>query len=116
MLQFEMPGPKEMADTDCPFKAGDDALTLAGLDGGWETIGLQQNLAQERSDSSLDDNGPGYMDLDLNASPTGFPWHASASSDAPCFYNLSSSALDQFMLDLDSDNEETVEGETVLDF
>lgn len=110
-----MSGPKETADTDCLFEAGDDALTLAGLDDDWETIGLRSNLTQERSDSSLD-NDLGYMALDLDASPTVFPWHASARSDAPCFHDLSSPALDQVMLDLDSDNEETAEGETVLDF
>lgn len=116
MLQLEIPGPKGTIDTGCLFGAGDDALASVGLDGDWEMIGPQISLAQKRDGSSLDDHDPGYMVLDLDASSTEFPWHASPRSDAPCFYNLGSAALDQFMLDLDSDDEETAEGETILDF
>jgi hypothetical protein len=116
ILQFEILGPKETADAGCLFGAGDDALTLVGLDDDWGTIDLQPNLAQKRDDPPLDDNDPGCMARDLSASSTGLPWHANSRSDAPCFPNLDAAALDQFMLDLDSDDEEMAEGETVLDF
>lgn len=88
---------------------------MVGLDSDLETISLQPSLTQKRDDSPLD-NDPDCMVLDLDASSTEFPWRASTRSDAPCFYNLSSAASDQFMLDLDSDDEEIAEGETVLDF
>ena len=115
MSQVGTPNPEETANTGHLFRADNDAFTLVGLDDSWETIGLQPSPAQRRDRSFLDDD-LGCADLDLDASSTGFPWHAGTRSDVPCFCDLGSSALDQPVLDLDSDNGEIAEEEAVLDF
>jgi hypothetical protein len=116
MSQVETPDSEETTDAGHLFRANNDGFTLVGLDDDWETIGLQPSPSQRRDRSFLDDDDLGCMDLDLDASSTGFPWHADTGSDVLCHYDLGSAVLDQPVLDLDSDNEEIAEEEAVLDF
>ena len=69
-------------------------LALVGLNNDWKTIGVQLKLTKKTGDYTLGDNNLSDIVLDPNASPTGFPWHTSARSGAPCFYNLGSAALE----------------------
>ena len=110
--------PEETTDTGHFFRANNDAFTLVGLDDDWETIGLQPapSPTQRRDRSLLDDDDPGCMDLHLDASPTVFPWHVDIRSGIPCYHDPGSAALDQPVLDLDSDSEEIAGEEAVLDF
>jgi len=105
MLHFETFGLREAADTGHLFGADTDLFTLAGLDDDWKMIDLQPNF----------DDDLGCMALDLDGSPTGFPWHTSTPSDGPRIHDLGAAPLDQTVLELDSDVEETGE-EAVLDF
>ncbi|KAF9651367.1 hypothetical protein BDM02DRAFT_3184620 [Thelephora ganbajun] len=112
---FETLGSQETADTGGLSEADADASTLAGLDDHWDSTDLEPNSTQRRELSFLDDDNLGYMTLDLDASSTGFPWHASTRSDISRFYGLDTATLDQPVLDLDSDDE-MYEEEAVLNF
>lgn len=114
MPQVETSDPEEITDAGHLFRANNDAFTLIGLDEDWETIGPQPSPTQKRDCSFLDDLG--CMDLDLDALSTGFPWHAGTRPDVLCYRDLSSTALDQSVLEMDSDSEEIAEEEVVLDF
>ena len=115
ITQFETLGPEEPAGTCRPFEANTDLFTLAGLDDDWESTGLQPNPTQ-REDSILDDDDLSCVALDLGDPLTGFPWNASACSDTPRFYDVCTAAVDQPVLNLDSDDEDMGEEEVVLDF
>ena len=113
MIRFESLGPEETADTCHLFEANADVFTLVGLDDDWEPIGLEPNHTQDLEHSFLDDDDLDCMALDLDAS-SGFPCHARAGSDIPQCYDLGTKALDQPVLDMDSDDE--MGEESVLDF
>lgn len=115
-IQLEPLCPEETSDTGHLFEANADVFTLAGLDDDWESIEVQPKFTQRREHSFLDDDGPGLdcVTLNLDAPSIGFSWHTSTRSDVSRFCDLGAAALDQPVLDLDSDDE--MGEEAVLDF
>jgi len=116
IIQFKTLGLEATADTGHLIKANDDVFTLAGLDDDWESIDPQPNPTQRRENPPPDDYDLHCMALDLDASSAGLPWHVSTRSDVSRFYDIGTDALDQSVLDLDSDDEEMGEEEAILDF
>lgn len=99
-----------MADVCLLFEGDTDDFTLAGLDDDWESIDLQPSLTVGPEHCFLDELG--YMSLDLDASSAGFFHHA---GDFSRHHDLGA-ALDQPVLDLDSEADEMGGEEMVLDF
>ena len=114
MIQLGTLYPEEKSDT---YNLGDtDVFTLAALDDDRESIDPRPIPTEGPEHSLLDNGDPSFMALDLDVSSAGPLCHTSARSDVSRFYDLYA-ALDQPMLDLDSeDDEEMGKEETVLDF
>lgn len=111
MVHPEIPHPEESADTCYLFEGDADVSTLAGLD---DDLDLEQNHSGSQGDSLLDGNDLSRLTPNLTSSSAGFLCHTSAHPNFSWVCPLDV-ALDQPVLDLDSDGNDGEE-EMVLDF
>jgi len=113
MAQLEIPRSREMTDVCFLFEGDTGVFTLAGLDDDWESIDLRASPVVGREHYFPDSNGLDCMPLDLDASSTGFLHHSSDCSDFSRYRDLGT-ALDQPVLDLNSDDDDEMDGEEVV--